>query len=132
MRLSLIRAGMFALALGVLLARPGFAQSQGQITDVTTNGTTSSPTPPAPFVPNLSITTNTKPQRCRLIRCLFIHDRIARFQRDRLRPRDLLHRQRPGLQRHRLRRARPGVGFAWLEATLENAPSGSGIGGYEL
>jgi hypothetical protein len=52
---SLFRAAMIASALGALLARPGFAQSQGEITGVTSNGTD---LPPGPIiVHNLRIAT---------------------------------------------------------------------------
>lgn len=58
MKASMIRVATFASAICLLLARPGLAQNQGEITNVTTNGTTSGPPmPPTPLVANLSITT---------------------------------------------------------------------------
>src|SRR5262249_33181917 len=49
MRRSLNLGAMIASALTALLSRPGFAQSQGEITGVSSNGTSS---PPGPIIVN--------------------------------------------------------------------------------
>ena len=132
MRLSLIRAAMFALALGVLLARPGFAQTQGQITDVTTNGTTTGPPmPPLPLVLNLSITNIQNRNDSVAFDAYLFSTGPLDFN---------VTVSGPGMYFIGNGRvfnvtdfAGPGTGidFSGLEATLENAPAGSQIGSYE-
>jgi hypothetical protein len=131
MQNSLIRTGMFALALGLLFARPGFAQPQGEITSVTTNGTTDQAMPPSPYLPILSITSIQN-----------LNDSVF-FDAYLFTPGSLdffVTVSGPGMYYIGNGRvfnvtdyagAGTGVNFAGLEATLVNAPAGSQIGSYE-
>jgi hypothetical protein len=130
MRHSLIRTGMFTLALGVLLARPGFAQPQGEITNVTTNGT-SIAMPPTPFLPTLSITSLVNANDSVFFNAYLFTTGSLDFD---------VTVSGPGMYFIGNGRvfnstdyAGPGTGvdFIGLEATLENAPAGSQIGSYE-
>jgi hypothetical protein len=131
MRLSLIRAGMFAVALGVLLARPGFAQDQGEITNVTTNGTTDSPSPPTPFLPTLSITTIQNRNDSVFFNAYLFTTGSLDFNVTVSGPGTYFIGNGRVFNVTDFAGPGTGIGFSGLEATLENAPAGSQIGSYE-
>jgi hypothetical protein len=122
MKMSLLRAGMIASALGVLLARPGFAQ-QGEITSVTTNGISA---PPGPLVPVLEIDTLQNRNDAVLFDAYLFTTGSLDFN---------LSVTGPGTYYIGYGRIfnetdydGPGVLFSSVEADLLNAPSGSAIG----
>lgn len=122
---SLIRAAIIASALAALPARAGFAQDQGEITGVVSNG---AETPPGPIiVQNLSIDTLQN-----------FHDEVM-FNSYFLAPATLdftVTVSGPGMYyvgygslENDTNYSGPGVGFPSIEADLLNAPAGSFIGG---
>ena len=130
MRFSLIRTVLLASALGVLLARPGFAQPQGEITNLTSNGT-AAPMPPTPAVPTLSITSLVNRNDSAFFDAYLFTTGSLDFN---------VTVSGPGtyyIGNGRIFNATDymgsgtGIGFMGLEATLLNAPAGSGIGPIE-
>jgi hypothetical protein len=127
MRFSLIRAAMLASVLCVFVARPGSAQSQGEITNVTTNATTSlPPMPPTPLVENLSITTLQNLNDSVFFDAYLFSSGPLEFD---------VTVDGPGtyyIGNGRIFNVTdnfgPGFGFTGLEGSLQNAPTGSVIG----
>ena len=122
MKVSLIRAGMLAWALGILLPRPGFAQ-QGEITSVTTNGISA---PPGPLVPILEIDTMQNRNDAVLFDAYLFNTGSLDFN---------VSVSGPGTYYIGYGRIfnvtdynGPGVLFSSIEADLLYAPSGSAIG----
>jgi hypothetical protein len=131
MRLSLLRTATFAMALGLLLSRPGFAQPQGQITNIATNGTTASAMPPTPFLPILSITTIQNLNDSVFFDAYLFTTGTLDFTVTVSSPGTYFIGNGRVFNVTDYNGPGTGVGFSGLEATLENAPAGSQIGQYQ-
>ncbi len=128
MRFSLIRAGMLASALGALLTTPGLAQTQGQITSVTTNGTTAGAMPPTPYLPILSITNFQNLNDSVFFDAYLFTPGSLDFNVTVSGPGEYFIGNGRVFNVTDFNGPGTGIGFIGLEATLLNAPAGSGIG----